>query len=104
MRRRDPTLLIKQWRKSQNGRLIFLGLVSCRLWLRWHQGVSFSFVSIVSVGLVTTEHSLEVVFSFVFFEDGDEIVKIEELVSVVVLVGVIENPISNNVVKGTGLS
>ncbi len=87
---------------SQNGRLTFLALVSCGLWLRWHRGVSFSFVSIVS--LVTTECSLEVVFFVVFFEDGEKIVKVEVLVSVVVLVGVIENPVNDNVIKGTGLS
>jgi hypothetical protein len=101
--RRDPTPLINRWRKSQNGRLIFLALVSGGLWLRWHRGVSFSFVSVVSVGLLTTERSLEVVLFFVFFEDGDEIVKVEVLVSVV-LVGVIKNSVSDNMVKGTGLS
>jgi hypothetical protein len=83
--------------------LIFLTLISGGLWLRWHRGVSFSFVSVVSVGLVTTERSLEVVLFFVFFEDGDEIVKVEVLVSVV-LVGVIENSVSDNMVKRTGLS
>jgi hypothetical protein len=103
-RRRDPTPLIKRWHKSQNGRLIFLALVSCGLWLRWHWGVSFSFLSIVSIGLVTTECSLEVVIFFILLEDGDEIVKVKVLVSVVVLIGVIENPVSDNVVKGTGLS
>ncbi len=50
------------------------------------------------------ESSLEVVFLFVFFKDGDEIVKAEVLVSVIVLVGVIENSVSDNVVKGTRLS
>ncbi len=101
MPHRDPMPLIKRWRKSQNGRLIFLTLISGGLWLRWHRGVSFSFVSVVSVGLVKTECSLEVVLFFVFFEDGDEIVKV--LVSVV-LVGVIENSVSDNMVNGTRLS
>ncbi len=63
-------------------------------------GVSFSFVSVLSVGLVMTECSLEVVFFFVFFEDGDEVVKVE----VLILVGIIENSVSNNMVKRTGLS
>ncbi len=100
----DPTPLISRWRKSENGRLIFLTLIACGLWLRWHRGVAFSFVSVISVGLVTTECSLKVVFFFVFFKDGDEIVKAEVLVSVVTLVVIIENPVSNNVIEGTGLS
>jgi hypothetical protein len=104
MWRCDPTPLISQWRKSENRRLIFLTLISCGLWLRWHRGVTFSFVSVVSIGLVTTECSLEVVFFFIFFKDGDEIVKAKVLVSVVILVVFIENPVSDNVIEGTGLS
>ncbi len=83
--------------------MIFLTLVSGGLWLRWHWGVSFSFVSVVSVGLLMTECSLEVILFFVFFEDGDEVVKVEVLVSVV-LVGVIKNSVSDDMVKRTGLS
>ena len=103
-RRRDPTPLINRWRKSQNGSLIFFALISSGLWLRWHLGVSFSFVSVVGVGLVTTERSLKVVFLVVFFEDGDKVVEVEELLSVVVLVGVIENSVANDILKRTGLS
>ena len=103
-RRRDPTPLINRWRKSQNGSLIFFPLISGGLWLRWHLGVSFSFVSVVGVGLVTTERSLKVVLLVFFFEDGDKVVEIEELLSVVVLVGVIENAVANDILKRTGLS
>jgi hypothetical protein len=103
-RRRDPTPLINRWRKSQNGSLIFFPLISGGLWLRWHLGVSFSFVSVVGVGLVTTERSLKVVSFVVFFEDGDKVVEVEELLSVVVLVGVIENSVANDILKRTGLS
>jgi hypothetical protein len=67
-------------------------------------GVVFSVVSVVRVGLVTTERSLEAILFFIFFKDGDEIVKAEVLVSVVTLVIIIENPVSDNVVEGTGLS
>ncbi len=67
-------------------------------------GVIFSIVSVISVGLVTTERSLEVVLFFVFFKNGDEVVKAEVLVSVITLVVIIENPVSDNVVEGTGLS
>jgi hypothetical protein len=100
--RRDPTPLIQRWRKSQNGRLIFLTLISGGLWLRWHWGVAFSFVSVVSVGFVTTERGLEVVLFFVFFEDGNEVVEVEVLMSVVV--EVIENTVSDDMVERTGLS
>ncbi len=79
-------------------------LISCGLWLRWHRGVALSFISVIRVGLVTTECSLEVVFFFVFFKDGDEIVKAEVLVSLVTLIVIIKNPISDNVVEGTRLS
>ena len=103
-RRRDPTPLINRWRKSQNGSLIFFPLISGGLWLRWHLGVSFSFVSVVGVGFVTTERSLKVVSFVVFFEDGDKVVEVEELLSVVVLVGVIENSVANDILKRTGLS
>ena len=95
--------LISRWRKLEKGRLIFLMLISCGLWLRWHRGVALSFISVIRVGLVTTECSLEVVLFFIFFEDGDEVVKVEVLVSVV-LVGIIKNSVSDNMVKGTGLS
>ncbi len=101
---RDPTPLIKRWRKSQNGSLVFFALISGWLWLRWHLGVSFSFVSVVGVGLVTTERSLKVVSFVVFLEDGDKVVEVEELLSVVVLVGVIENSVANDILKRTGLS
>ncbi len=94
--------MINRWRKSQNGRLIFLTLVPGGLWLRWHWGVVFSFVSIFGVGLVMTERGLEVVLLFVVFEDGDKVIEIEVLMSVVV--EVIENPISDDVVKRTRLS
>jgi hypothetical protein len=97
--RRDPTPLINRWRKSQNGRLIFLALVSGGLWLRWHRGVSFSFVSIVSIGLVTTECSLEVVIFFILLEDGYEIFKAETLLIVFV---VVEVSVSNHVVEDAG--
>jgi hypothetical protein len=98
---RDPMPLISRWRKSENGRLIFLTLVSCGLWDR---GVVFSVVSIIGVGLVTAESSLEVIFFFVFFENGDEVVKAKVLVSVFTLGVIIENPISENVFEGTRLS
>ena len=65
-------------------------------------GVAFSFVSVVSVGLVMTECSLEVVLFFVFFEDGNEVVEVEVLMSVVI--EVIENTISDDMVERTGLS
>jgi hypothetical protein len=64
--------------------LIFLTLVPGGLWLCWHWGVAFSFVSVVSVGFIATEHSLEVVFFFVFSEDGNEVVKVKVLMSVIV--------------------
>ena len=98
---RDPAPLISLWRKSQNGRLDFFTL---SWWLRWHWGVVFSFVSVFGVGLVTTERGLEVVLVFVVFEDGDKVVEVEELLSVVVLVGVIENSVANDILKRTGLS
>ena len=101
-RRRDPTPLINRWRKSQNGSLIFFALISSGLWLRWHLGVSFSFVSVVGVGLVTTERGLEVVLFFVVFEDGDKVVEIKVLMFGVV--EVIENSVSDDVVKWTRLS
>ena len=41
---------------------------------------------------------------FVIFEDGDEVVKVEILVPVVVLIVIIEYPVTDNVVERTGLS
>ncbi len=61
-------------------------------------------LSVVGVGLVTTERSLKVVSFVVFFEDRDKVVEVEELLSVVVLVGVIENSVANDILKRTGLS
>jgi hypothetical protein len=95
---RDPAPLISRWRKSQNGRLDFFTLS----WLRWHWGVVFSFVSVFGVGLVTTERGLEVVFFFVVFEDGNEVVEIKVLRFGVV--EVIEETVSNDLVKWTRLS
>jgi hypothetical protein len=96
---RDPAPLISRWRKSQNGRLDFFTL---SWWLRWHWGVVFSFVSVFGVGLVTTERGLEVVLVFVVFEDGDKVVEIKVLMFGVV--EVIENSVSDDVVKWTRLS
>jgi hypothetical protein len=70
--------------------------------LRWHWGVVFSFVSVFGVGLVTTERGLEVVLVFVVFEDGDKVVEIKVLMFGVV--EVIENTVSDDVVKWTRLS
>jgi hypothetical protein len=95
---RDPAPLISRWRKSQNGRLDFFTLS----WLRWHWGVVFSFVSVFGVGLVTTERGLEVVLFFVVFEDGNEVVEIKVLRFGVV--EVIEETVSNDLVKWTRLS
>jgi hypothetical protein len=50
------------------------------------------------------ESSLEVVFFFIFFENGDEVVKAKVLVSVITLIVIIKNPVSENVVEGTRLS
>jgi hypothetical protein len=82
--------------------LIFLTLVPGGLWLRWHWGVVFSFVSIFGVGLVTTERGLEVVLFFVVFEDGDKVVEIKVLMFGVV--EVIENSVSDDMIEWTRLS
>jgi hypothetical protein len=66
-------------------------------------GGDLSFVLVSCVGLETTERSLEVVFVFFFFQDRDEVVKIEIALFVggvvVILVGVIEIIITKNVVE-----
>jgi hypothetical protein len=96
---RDPAPLISRWRKSQNGRL---DLFTWSWWLRWHRGIDFSFVTVSGVGLVTTERGLEVVLFFVVFEDGNEVVEIKVLRFGVV--EVIEETVSNDLVKWTRLS
>ncbi len=69
-------------------------------------GVAFSvtFVSIVSVSLVATESGVEVILFVVFCKNGDEVVKVKVLVPVVILVVIIEYPVTDNDVEGTGWS
>jgi hypothetical protein len=85
--------------KSENGRRVDRAGLPSRL----HRGGDLSFVLVSCVGLETTERSLEVVFVFFFFQDRDEVVKIEIALFVggvvVILVGVIEIIITKNVVE-----
>jgi hypothetical protein len=69
-------------------------------------GVIFSvaFVSIVCVSLVMTESGVKVVLFVIFFENGDEVIKVEVLVPVVILIVIIEYPVTDNVIEGTGWS
>ena len=58
-------------------------------------GVVFSFVIVVSIGLVMTESGIEVVF--VFFKNGNEVFESKAVVIV------LKEPVSNEVVEGTRL-
>ncbi len=85
--------------KSEKGRRVDWS----RLLSHLHRGGDFSLIPVTCISLKMMERSLQVILLFVFFEDGDEIVKIEVVLFigrvVVILAGLIEIIIAKNVVE-----